>query len=102
MKTTGIVRRTDNLGRIVVPKEWRNMLNIGCGDPVEMLVEGDSVIIRKYQNAGAIKQHMHEPENAVNQSHIKFDTKSAIMAHLRNLNELLEGTELTDPEASNG
>ncbi|MFO7636796.1 MAG: AbrB/MazE/SpoVT family DNA-binding domain-containing protein [Clostridia bacterium] len=49
MKSTGIVRRVDELGRIVVPIELRRSLDIGDRDTVEMYLEGDNIIIRKYQ-----------------------------------------------------
>ena len=48
MKITGIVRNIDELGRIVVPKELRRMLEINNNDPVEIFVEGDKIILRKY------------------------------------------------------
>lgn len=53
MKTTGIVRNTDPLGRIVIPKELRRGLEMNAGDPVEILVEEDVLVLRKYQAAGA-------------------------------------------------
>lgn len=49
MKSTGIVRKVDELGRIVLPIEMRRTLEIAEKDPVEIYVEGDSVILRKYQ-----------------------------------------------------
>lgn len=48
MKSTGIVRRIDDLGRIVIPKEIRRTLRIREGDPLEMYVDGDAVIVKKY------------------------------------------------------
>ncbi|WP_025690911.1 AbrB/MazE/SpoVT family DNA-binding domain-containing protein [Paenibacillus zanthoxyli] len=48
MKATGIVRRIDDLGRVVVPKELRRMLNIEEGDPIEFFSDGDKVILKKY------------------------------------------------------
>lgn len=48
MKSTGIVRNIDELGRIVVPKEIRNRLGIANTDPVEIYVEGDKIILTKY------------------------------------------------------
>ncbi len=50
MKSTGIVRHIDELGRIVVPKEMRTKMNIKNSDPVEIYVEGDRIILTKYQN----------------------------------------------------
>lgn len=49
MKATGIVRKVDELGRIVVPIELRRSLGIGDRDAVEMVMENDSIIIRKHQ-----------------------------------------------------
>lgn len=49
MKSTGIVRRIDELGRVVIPKELRRTLGVETGDPLEIFVDGDRVILRKYQ-----------------------------------------------------
>ena len=47
MKATGIVRRIDDLGRIVVPREFRQSLKIKDGQPLEMVVIGGLIIIGK-------------------------------------------------------
>ena len=49
MKSTGIVRHIDGLGRVTIPKELRSTLDIGETDPLEIFVDGDKVIFRKYQ-----------------------------------------------------
>lgn len=46
MKATGIVRKVDELGRIVIPKELRRTLNIEEGDPLEIFIDGEEVIHR--------------------------------------------------------
>ena len=51
MKSTGIVRKVDELGRIVLPIELRRTLDISEKDALEIYVEGDSIILRKYQAA---------------------------------------------------
>ena len=51
MKSTGIVRKVDDLGRIVLPIELRRVLNIDIKDSMEIFVEGEKVILRKYQPA---------------------------------------------------
>lgn len=53
MKTTGIVRRVDDLGRIVIPKEIRRSLHIREGDPLEIFIENEAVCFMRYQ-PGAI------------------------------------------------
>lgn len=51
MKATGIVRKVDELGRIVLPMELRRTLNIGKEDPVEIFVDEESIVLRKYEPA---------------------------------------------------
>ena len=51
MKSTGIVRKIDELGRIVLPIEIRNTMNIENRDPLEIFVDEDKIILRKYQPA---------------------------------------------------
>ena len=48
MKATGIVRRVDDLGRIVIPKEIRQTLRIKEGDPMELWLDGESIVLKKY------------------------------------------------------
>ena len=47
MKSTGIIRKLDELGRIVLPVELRRSLDIGERDPLEIYVDGTSVVLRK-------------------------------------------------------
>ncbi len=47
MKSTGIVRKVDELGRVVIPIELRRILNINTGDPVEIYVDEDIIIFTK-------------------------------------------------------
>lgn len=49
MKSTGIVRKVDELGRIVLPIELRRTLDIAERDALEIYVEGDNIILRKYE-----------------------------------------------------
>lgn len=51
MKSTGIVRRVDELGRVVIPKELRNLMSIEKKDPMEIYVSDDYIILRKYEPA---------------------------------------------------
>ncbi|HBV98050.1 MAG: AbrB family transcriptional regulator [Peptococcaceae bacterium BICA1-7] len=48
MKATGIVRRVDELGRVVIPKGLRRAMTIDEKDPMEIYVDRDSIILRKY------------------------------------------------------
>lgn len=51
MKATGIVRKIDDLGRIVIPREIRRVFSIEEGDPMEIYTDNDSVILKKYEPA---------------------------------------------------
>ncbi len=68
MKATGIVRRIDDLGRVVIPKEIRRTMRIREGDPLEIYTSNDGeVIFKKYsaigemsENAGQVADIMHK------------------------------------------
>lgn len=48
MKSTGIVRRVDDLGRVAIPKDIRETLHISQGDPLELFVEGENIVFVKH------------------------------------------------------
>jgi transcriptional pleiotropic regulator of transition state genes len=48
MKSTGVTRAIDPLGRIVIPKELRKTFNLNEGDSLEIYVEGEDIILRKH------------------------------------------------------
>ena len=56
MKATGIIRRVDDLGRVVIPKEIRRIIGISYDDPVEFFVDSDEgcVCLKKYSPMGEI------------------------------------------------
>lgn len=56
MKNTGVVRKIDELGRIVIPKEIRKNLNIHNNEDVQIYVEEDKIILKKYQVMEGIKE----------------------------------------------
>ncbi len=49
MKSTGIIRKVDELGRIVIPMELRKKLKIAEKDPIEIFTDGSSIILKKFQ-----------------------------------------------------
>lgn len=56
MKATGIVRRIDDLGRVVIPREIRHSLKIREGDPLEILIEKNCVCLKKYSTLGSFSE----------------------------------------------
>jgi transcriptional pleiotropic regulator of transition state genes len=51
MKSTGIIRKVDELGRIVIPIELRNSLKIVEKDPIEIFTDGSSIILKKHEES---------------------------------------------------
>ena len=49
LKSTGIIRRVDELGRVVIPIELRNKFGIYEKDPIEIFVDGSNIILKKYE-----------------------------------------------------
>ena len=56
MKSTGIVRKVDELGRIVLPIELRRTLDISEKDTLEIFVEGASIVLKKYRATCILRQ----------------------------------------------
>lgn len=68
MKAIGIVRRVDNLGRVCLPKELCNTLHIRPGDPVEFYVDGEQIIINKYDTIGDLDRLLAGTEAGIRQA----------------------------------
>ncbi len=69
MKATGIVRRIDDLGRVVVPKEIRRTLRIREGDPLEIYTDREGeIILKKYSPMGELKEFAKQFADAMAQS----------------------------------
>lgn len=60
MKALGIVRRIDDLGRVVIPKEVRRVLQLREGDPLEILISGDEVRLKKYSPVAELRDFARE------------------------------------------
>ena len=56
MKLAGIVRRIDELGRIVIPKEIRKTLHIKNGENLEIFIDGETIVLKKYSELGNLKE----------------------------------------------
>ena len=77
MKATGIVRRIDDLGRVVIPKEIRRTLRIREGDPLEIFVDHDGeVILKKYSPIGELGEFAQEYADSLYEAtgHLTFIT----------------------------
>ena len=65
MKSTGIIRRIDDLGRIVIPKELRKNLRIKEGDNLEIFIDNEDIILRKYSMMNKINDLSQELTDAI-------------------------------------
>jgi len=63
MKSTGIVRKVDELGRIVIPIELRRTLDIDIKDALEIYVDGEQIILKKYEPACIFCQNARDVVN---------------------------------------
>ena len=80
MKSTGIVRKVDELGRIVIPMELRRTLEINEKDPVEIFVDGEEIILRKFvSHAACIVTGEITPDNFTLFNHITLSPKGSEM-----------------------
>ena len=68
MKSTGVVRRIDELGRIVVPKEMRRILRIREGESLEISTESDSIVLKKYSLVESINSFIVQYVEAIHAS----------------------------------
>lgn len=92
MKATGIIRRVDELGRICLPKEIRRVLNIPDGAPMEIFVEDDQIILKKYIPEASLLETINELEAQVK---IDFEdiepTKGReVIAHIKKIRSILK------------
>lgn len=71
MKSTGIVRRIDDLGRVVIPKEIRRELRIREGDPLELFREGSAICFKKYDTTPNVRSCITEIEESLIEGSVK-------------------------------
>ncbi|WP_203247126.1 MULTISPECIES: AbrB/MazE/SpoVT family DNA-binding domain-containing protein [Sporosarcina] len=78
MRSLGIVRKVDQLGRIVIPKELRKTLHLSTNSPMEIFVEEDKIILRKYTvNEACIVTGEITPENKMYSNGMYLSPKGA-------------------------
>jgi len=93
MKSTGIVRKVDDLGRIVIPKETRKALCIDIGDPLEVFVQNDAIILKPYHAADEMMDLTHRINARLRD--VKSDElRSAIYEKIGELKALIEEDKL--------
>lgn len=89
MKRTGIIRRIDDLGRIVIPREIRNTLRIRENDPLEMFVHDNAVVLVKYHAQKPVRETLDVLRELVEKdTNLKFGWE--LLAKIREMSVILD------------
>ena len=92
VKNTGMVRKVDRLGRIVIPKEIRNTLRITIDDPLELFIDGENIILKKFSYMKNFKEVASSLLNSLsikNDNVILYDSETIYIAIGKYKNELI-------------
>ena len=92
MKATGVVRRIDDLGRIVIPKEIRRNLRIRDGETLEIFVDGNDIILKKFSIMKNIDEYAHSMADAlysITKKSVVITDCDSVIACSNNLKDLL-------------
>lgn len=84
---TGIIRRIDDLGRIVIPREIRHNLLLQENDPIEYMIYGQCIVMRKYHPGDKIAAHLEMLKYAVTEENL--ERKDQILRLIDNISEIL-------------
>lgn len=92
MRVTGIIRRIDDLGRVVIPREIRKQFGIEDGDPLEIFVNKDEIILSKYDVSIGIKELVRRLDNEFSDVKSDMETEKAnkIYEHISALQDILK------------
>lgn len=92
MKATGIVRKLDKLGRVVVPIELCRKLNICKGDAVEFYTDDYGLYIRKFDRAEDMEQVLDNLERVIREKDywLDDDQLNGMLAHVRQMRQIME------------
>ncbi len=92
MKATGIIRRVDDLGRIVLPKEIRRKFGITDGIPMEIFTNSDGIVLKKYNTSEELLSVVSVLEEAVDDSvdALEREKVSEIREHIKEIRNVLK------------
>lgn len=99
MKSTGVVRRIDELGRIVIPKEIRKNLRIKNGDSLEIFLDDETIILKKYSQIESLEmlaENYVETFNQVMKHNIIVTDRDKVIAIAGNLKKKFLGKPISE------
>ncbi len=98
MKATGVVRRIDDLGRIVIPKEIRRNFKINEGDSIEIFVDNNGIVLKKYSlldDMVEIASNLVDVVRKIYGKNVIITDKERVIAAVKDLKSEYLGKELT-------
>ena len=95
MKSTGIIRHIDDLGRLVIPREIRRVLNFREGDPLELFIADDMLCLQKYYAENSYKERVKSLIAGLTEDSCVGNAEE-IKSKLNEVLELLGGKENSD------
>lgn len=94
MRTTGVVRRIDELGRVVIPKEIRRTMRLKVGEEMEIYTENDLLVLKKFSTIGQLKEYAENYAQTLAEvsgcTVVVCDNDSVIAASGENKRQLLD------------
>lgn len=93
MQSTGIIRRIDNLGRVVIPREMRRKYGILEGSPLEILVSEEGIILKKYDPGITMEEVVMNLERVVDDNYVELGVEKTREMRLciGDMKEILSG-----------
>jgi len=96
MKETGIVRKIDRMGRVVLPKELRWKYKIDCGDLVEIYTDTDGVYLKKFKPESDFMNQVGELYRTVENMEKELQDTKELQGDLKNIRQKLEKLQEED------
>lgn len=92
MNTTGIIRRVDDLGRVVIPKEVRRKVGISEGTPMEIFVSAEGIMLKKYHTENELLNMTENLKEALDDMCVDLGPEKTgnIRRHIREIQILLK------------
>ena len=94
MEKYGIVRRIDDLGRIVIPKEIRRDMGIADGDPLEMVKTDEGILVRPYPKANGMRAYARNLEDSIRETDwLRDEERKKLISIVRELESAMAAME---------
>lgn len=95
MKATGVVRRIDDLGRVVVPRDMRKSLGLQEGTPLEVCATEEGILFKKYHPGITLMDIVKNLESALNDNYVELgvDKTREIRICINDLKEILKESD---------